>query len=148
MSPIANQVIGSITTDLTNSNAFDKACDMPAGDLIADAQLAATAPAGFGEAVIAFMNRGGVRNPGFIFSQSSGGEPAGDVTYGEAFTVQPFGNSLVTMSLTRQDIKNALEQQFAGCRGQASTATRIMLTSNGLNKHGMAASRAIRGSAT
>jgi 5'-nucleotidase len=104
---------------------------MPAGDLIADAQLAATAPAGFGEAVIAFMNRGGVRSPGFTFATSGAGEGDGNVTYGEAFTVQPFGNSLVTMTLTAQDLKNALEQQFAGCRGQSATTTRVMLPSAG-----------------
>ncbi|MFN0160445.1 MAG: bifunctional metallophosphatase/5'-nucleotidase [Burkholderiales bacterium] len=129
VSPIANQVIGSITTSLPNT-AADRACNMPAGDLIADAQLAATAQPGFGEAVVAFMNRGGVRNPGFNFAQSVG-EGDGNVTYGEAFTVQPFGNSLVTMTLTTQDIKNVLEQQFAGCRGQSATATRIMIPSNG-----------------
>ncbi len=133
VSPIANQVIGSITTDLTNSNSFDAACNMPAGDLIADAQLAATAPAAFGGAQIAFMNRGGVRSPGFTFAGSAAGEGNGNVTYGEAFTAQPFGNSLVTMTVTAQDLKNVLEQQFAGCRGQGVANTRIMLPSAGLN---------------
>jgi 5'-nucleotidase len=130
VSPIANQVIGSITTSLTNG-AIDNACNMPAGDLIADAQLAATAPDGFGNAVIAFMNRGGVRNPGFTFASSPVGEGDGNVTYGEAFTTQPFGNSVVTMTLTAADLKNVLEQQFAGCRGQGATNTRIMLPSAG-----------------
>jgi 5'-nucleotidase len=130
VSPLANQVIGSITRDLP-ANASDNACNMPAGDLIADAQLTATASAGSGEAVIAFMNRGGVRNPGFTFASSAAGEGNGTVTYGEAFTVQPFGNSLVTMTLTAQDIKNVLEEQFAGCRGQTATTTRIMIPSGG-----------------
>lgn len=130
VSPIANQVIGSITTSLPNT-AIDNACNMPAGDMIADAQLAATAPSGFGNAVIAFMNRGGVRNPGFTFASGPAGEGDGNVTYGEAFTTQPFGNSLVTMTLTSQDIKNVLEQQFAGCRGQLPTNTRVMLPSAG-----------------
>ena len=49
------------------------------------------------------MNPGGVRAD-LTFAQSSGGEPAGDVTYGEAFTVQPFGNLLVTMDLTGEQI--------------------------------------------
>jgi len=129
VSPIAGQVIGSITADATNfANA---AGEMDAGDLIADAQLAATQPAQFGGARIAFMNAGGVRNPGFVFSQISGGEAAGDVTYGEAFTVQPFGNSLVTMTLTGQQIKDVLEQQFPGCMGQ--TVKRIMQVSNGFS---------------
>ena len=129
--PIANRVIGAITSNLPNT-AVDAACNMPAGDLIADAQLAATSAADLGGATIALMNRGGVRSPGFTFASSAAGEGDGNVTYGEAFTVQPFGNSLVTMSLTTQDIKDVLEQQFAGCRGQSTTATRIMVPSNGL----------------
>ena len=130
VSPIASQVIGSIKAELPAS-ATDAACNMPAGELIADAQLAATAASGFGDAVIAFMNRGGVRSPGFTFASGTAGEGDGNVTYGEAFTVQPFGNSLVTLTLTAQDLKNVLEQQFAGCRGQASAATRIMIPSKG-----------------
>ena len=129
VSPLANSVIGSITRELGNG-ASDAACNIPAGDLIADSQLAATQPAAFGQAVIAFMNRGGVRSPGFLFTQSVA-EGDGNITYGEAFTVQPFGNSLVTMTLTAQDIKDVLEQQFAGCRGQSATATRIMIPSTG-----------------
>jgi 5'-nucleotidase len=130
VSPIASQVIGAITAELP-AGASDAACNMPAGDLIADAQLAATASAQFGGAQFAFMNRGGVRSPGFTFASSSAGEGNGNVTYGEAFTVQPFGNSLVTVTLTAQDVKNALEQQFAGCRGQGAANTRIMIPSAG-----------------
>jgi 5'-nucleotidase len=128
VSPIAGQVIGQISTALPNT--ADAAGNMPAGELVADAQLAATAPQGFGEAVIAFMNPGGVRSPGFTYPSSAAGEGDGKVTYGEAFTVQPFGNSLVTMTLTAQDLKNALEQQFAGCRGQGTQ--RILIPSVGL----------------
>ena len=59
------------------------------GDIIADSQLAATAPSGFGDAVVGFMNPAG---------NSRMHIAAGDITYGPA--VQPFGNSLVTMTLT------------------------------------------------
>jgi 5'-nucleotidase len=126
VSPLANQVIGTITADMTN--AANAAGEMQAGDLIADAQLQATQPASLGGAVMAFMNAGGVRNPGFV-KPAAASFPY-DVTYGEAFTVQPFGNSLVTMTLTAQQIKDVLEQQFLGCNGQ--TAQRIMQISNGL----------------
>jgi 5'-nucleotidase len=84
-----------------------------------------------GGAVIAFMNAGGVRSPGFVVPTTT--PPTTypyDLTYGNAFTVQPFGNSLVTMTLTAQQIKDVLEQQFSGCNGQ--TAQRIMQISNGL----------------
>jgi 5'-nucleotidase len=127
VSPIANMVIGSITATLANS--ADSAGNMPAGELIADSQLAATAPTAFGAATIAFMNPGGVRTS-FNFAGGAAGEGDGNVTYGEAFTVQPFGNSLVTMTLTAQDLKNLLEQQFAGCRGQGTQ--RLLIPGVGL----------------
>ena len=130
VSPLANSVIGAITTDLPNSRT-DGACNMPAGSLIADSQLAATQPASFGGAAMAFMNGGGVRSPGFTFASSPAGEGSGNVTYGEAFTVQPFGNSLVTLSLSTQNIRDFLEEQFAGCLGQSATATRFALPSAG-----------------
>lgn len=127
VSPLANSVVATITGDLTNT--ANAAGEMAAGDLIADAQLAATQPAGLGGAQIAFMNAGGVRSPGFV-KPSSATYPYA-LTYGDAFTVQPFGNSLVTLTLNQQQIKDVLEQQFNGCQGQ--TATRIMQVSNGLN---------------
>ncbi len=107
--PLANRVIGSITTDITRT--ANAAGESALGDVIADSQLAATALPGFGEAVVAFMNPGGIRTD-LIFNQISGGELPGEVTYGEAFSVQPFGNSLVTMSLTGAQIDTLLEQQF------------------------------------
>jgi 5'-nucleotidase len=127
IAPVANVVLGSIATALPNARA-DAACNMPAGSLVADAQLAATKAAGFGDASIAFINGGGVR-AGFTLPSSTAGEGDGNVTYGEAFTVQPFGNSLVSMSLTSQNIKDFLEEQFAGCIGQ--TVNRIALPSAG-----------------
>ena len=128
--PIANRVIGSITRDVLNTR--DSACNMPAGEMIADSQLAATQAPEFGGAVLALMNPGGVRNPGFLFTGSPVGEGDGNVTYGEAFQVQPFGNSLVTMTLTTQQIRDVLEQQFPNCFGQTSFA-RVMLPSKGLH---------------
>ncbi len=126
VSPLANSVIASITAPMTNT--ANTAGEMEAGDLIADAQLAATQPAALGGAVMAFMNAGGVRNPGFV---NTAGTYPYDLTYGDAFTTQPFGNSLVTMTLTAQQLKDVLEQQFANCNGQGS-ANRIMQIANGL----------------
>jgi 5'-nucleotidase len=78
------------------------------------------------------MNGGGVRSPGYGYRSSTAGEGDGNVTYGEAFAVQPFGNSLITMSLSARQIRDALEEQFAGCRGQSRSTTRLMLPSAGL----------------
>ncbi|MBF5067110.1 bifunctional metallophosphatase/5'-nucleotidase, partial [Salmonella enterica subsp. enterica serovar Istanbul] len=80
------------------------------GDVIADAQLAATSGAGGANAVAAFMNPGGIRTD--ILYAHGGKHPDGEVTYGEAFAVQPFANLLVTMTLTGAQIKEALEAQF------------------------------------
>ena len=82
--------------------------------MIADAQLDATNDVGFGEAVVAFMNPGGIRAD-LTFPSSPAGEGDGVVTYGEMFTVQPFGNSMVTMTLTGTQIDRLLEEQFAPC---------------------------------
>lgn len=126
VSPLASAVIGTIVSAVNNTT--DDGGMRPAGALIADAQLQATQPAGVGNAVIAFMNPGGVRDPGFVDYVAPVAYPY-DVTYGDAFRVQPFGNSLVTMTLTAQQIKNLLEQQFAGCLGQGTQ--RILQISSG-----------------
>lgn len=105
-----NRVIGKITATL--SRTANAAGESALGDVIADAQLDATDDAGFGQAQVAFMNPGGIRAD---LPYSAPGKADGNVTYGEAFTVQPFGNSLVTMTLTGAQIHTLLEQQFTGC---------------------------------
>ena len=62
------------------------------------------------------MNTGGIRQD-LVFNQISGGEQPGEVTYGELFTVQPFGNPLETVTMTGLQIKRVLEQQFQGGNG-------------------------------
>ena len=111
--PLRDRVIGSATADITRD--LDDSGENAAGNLIADAQLAATTAQG---AVAAFMNPGGVR----------GNLAAGDVTYGEAFTVQPFGNSLVTLNLTGAQLLEVLKQQWCG-----QTAARVLLPSAGVH---------------
>jgi 5'-nucleotidase len=123
--PLANQVIGRIQGDLTRAGSLQG--ESALGDVIADAQLAATAPDGLGSADVAFMNPGGIRADLRVGDISSGGEAPGEVTYGEAFTVQPFGNSLVTKTMTGEMIRSLLEQQFPGCGGQ--TTKRILQVS-------------------
>jgi 5'-nucleotidase len=107
--PLANRVIGRITADITT--AATPAGESALGDVIADSQLLSTTPADRGNAVVAFMNPGGIR-ANLLFANSPGGEAPGEVTYGEVFAVQPFGNSLVTMTLTGAQIDTLLEQQF------------------------------------
>ena len=95
VAPLANRVVGAITEDILRGATRQE--ESALGDVIADGQLAATAPADLGGAQIAFMNPGGIRAD-LIYDQISGGEQPGEITYAESFTVQPFGNSLVTLS--------------------------------------------------
>jgi len=129
--PVTDRVVGAIAAELPN-RPDDAACNVRAGELVADAQLAATASPGAGGARMALVNRGGLRT-GLTFASGPAGEGDGRVTYGEAFAIQPFGNVLVTMTLTSRELKDALEQQFAGCLGQDPQATRLLLPSAGLH---------------
>ena len=123
--PLANRVVGSITADITRTNNL--AGESALGDVIADAQLDATNDPGFGDAVVAFMNPGGIRAD-LTYSQISGGELPGEVTYEEMFTVQPFGNSMVTMTLSGAQIERLLEEQLPGC---TLAAARVLQVSAG-----------------
>ena len=127
--PLANRVVGTISADILSARGTPRgdnpAGEQPMGDVIADAMLAATNPSDFGGAVAAFMNSGGVRAS--LFKARSGTETAdGQVTYGEAFTVQPFGNTLVVKTCTGQQLYDVLNQQFGNPSG---TSNRIMLPS-------------------
>jgi 5'-nucleotidase len=123
VAPIANRVVGAIAADIVRDVQYNQ--ESPLGDVIADAQLAWTTADG---AQIALMNPGGIR-ASLSYSASSGGEAPGQVTYGEAFTVQPFNNLVVTQTFTGAQLKDVLEQQFPGFNGQ--TTQRVLQVSAG-----------------
>ncbi|MCG2625198.1 bifunctional metallophosphatase/5'-nucleotidase [Bradyrhizobium sp. WYCCWR 13023] len=101
--PIANRPAGSVTQTL--SRVPNEAGESALGDIIADAQLAATKDAKDGSAVIALTNPGGIRTD--LIPKENGA-----VSYGELFASQPFRNRLVTMTLTGSQLKDMLEQQW------------------------------------
>jgi 5'-nucleotidase len=101
--PIASRPAGSVTETL--SRTPNAAGESLLGNIIADAQLAATASEKTGGAVIALTNPGGIRS-------DVARKEDGAVSYGDVFAAQPFRNQLVTMTLTGQQIKDALEQQW------------------------------------
>ncbi|WP_293791538.1 bifunctional UDP-sugar hydrolase/5'-nucleotidase [uncultured Corynebacterium sp.] len=70
--------------------------------MIADATLYGVNKLTDLNADIGVMNAGGVRED----------LASGEVTFAEAFAVQPFGNSLGVVEITGEDLKNALEQQW------------------------------------
>lgn len=111
VAPIAGRVIGSITGDITRAAGGARDKESSLGNLIADAQQEATSTPQLGGAVAAFMNPGGVRAD-LTYASSPGGGADGEVTYGEVYSVQPFGNNLVTMTLKGSQIDTLLEQQW------------------------------------
>ena len=104
-----NTPVGTITADITRGGTppgSDRGVESAAGNLVADAQQWATS---FNGAQVAFMNPGGVRSD-LTFADSAG-EGDGVVTFGEAFTFQPFGNTLLTFPMTGAEIISVLEEQ-------------------------------------
>lgn len=96
VAPLVSRVVGTASADILRTE--NAAGESALGNLIADAQRAAM------NTDFAFMNPGGIRADLF----------AGSVTWGELFTIQPFNNDLVKMSLTGAQIKTLLEQQWQG----------------------------------
>jgi 2',3'-cyclic-nucleotide 2'-phosphodiesterase (5'-nucleotidase family) len=85
-----SEVVGYVTADL--SRVPDGSS--PLGNLVTDAMREATG------ADLAFQNSFGIRD----------NIPAGEVTMRHLYRVLPFGNELVVMDLTGQQIKKLLEQ--------------------------------------
>jgi len=96
VAPMVSRVIGTTTAGISRS--ANAAGESPLGNLIADAQRRKMGTD------FSFMNAGGIRAD----------IPAGNVTWGDLFTVQPFGNDLVTMNLTGAQIVQLLNQQWDG----------------------------------
>jgi len=103
--PLGQRVVGKIAVPLSREET--PAGEMPLGQVIADAQLAATRTAADGSAQIALTNPGGIR---------AALQPEGDgsVRYEALFAVQPFYNNLVTLTLSGAQIVQLLEQQWRG----------------------------------
>ncbi|GAB4076630.1 bifunctional metallophosphatase/5'-nucleotidase [Nostocoides australiense] len=112
--PIAAKVVGTVAQDVTGDSGGNRGIETPMADLVADSILWGTQS---GNSQIAFLNVGGVR-ASFLVNQISNGEDPGEITYTEAYNVAPFGNLLVTMDMTGQQIKDTLEQQYDPTRGR------------------------------
>jgi 5'-nucleotidase len=116
--PLAQRVVGRLGAALPRDT--NAAGESPIGQVIADAQLAATREAG---AQVAFMNPGGIR--------AALPQPAdGLVRYESLFSVQPFYNNLVTMTLSGAQLLQLLEQQWSDAGGSAG---RVMQVSRGFS---------------
>ncbi|HEK9102459.1 5'-nucleotidase C-terminal domain-containing protein [Bacillus pfraonensis] len=94
IAPLVNEVVGKSTAPLDRKQ--NAAGESTLGNLIADAQRATM------QSQIALMNPGGIRND----------LDTGDITWGELYGIQPFGNQLIKVNLTGQDIRDILNQQW------------------------------------
>lgn len=106
--PFANRPVGRITGLLANREDADG--QSPAGLVIADADLFVTRGAG---AQLALLNPGSVRA---TIAPEAGGDA---VTYGALFRTEPFGNNLVTITMSGAQLKAVLEQQWLPTRQKA-----------------------------
>ncbi|TYP70812.1 bifunctional 2',3'-cyclic-nucleotide 2'-phosphodiesterase/3'-nucleotidase [Paenibacillus methanolicus] len=94
--PVMNAPVGKSAAAITREATA--AGESALGNLIADG-MRETMKTDF-----AFMNSGGIRND----------LPQGSVTYGNMFSIQPFGNVLIKMTLTGAQMKELMNQQWAG----------------------------------
>lgn len=101
--------VGDITADFNRArqtNASEnRGGESTIGNFVADVQKWST------DADIALMNPGGIR-ANLTYASSNAADPNGNVTYREAATVQPFANTLVTLTLTGTQLKGVLEEQW------------------------------------
>jgi 5'-nucleotidase len=95
VAPITDRLIGTATHAISAKQ--NSAGESALGDLIADAQRSVMSTD------FAFMNPGGVR----------ANLDSGTVTWGELYTIQPFGNYCVSMGLTGRQIYDVLNAQWA-----------------------------------
>jgi len=89
-----SRVVATLPQALTR--ATTEAGESILGDLVADSQRMAT------HADIALMNPGGLRSD----------LHAGSLTWGDVLTLQPFGNHLVTLDMTGEQLLNVLEEEW------------------------------------
>ncbi|HET7579283.1 MAG TPA: 5'-nucleotidase C-terminal domain-containing protein [Bacillales bacterium] len=96
---LTQRVVGTAAEDVTEEQS--PAGESALGDLIADSHRAAMG------SDFALMNEGGIRH----------NLEAGEITWGDLFTIQPFGNELIQKTLTGAQLKALLEQQWQGAIG-------------------------------
>ncbi|WP_440114886.1 5'-nucleotidase C-terminal domain-containing protein [Paenibacillus sp. QZ-Y1] len=98
--PELTKPVGTTDGSVTRTDAYNN--EAPLGNLIADAMRQADFGDKASDADFAFMNPGGIRAD----------LPKGDVTFADLAKIQPFGNTLVKLELTGEQVKTLLQQQW------------------------------------
>ncbi|MEC1525870.1 bifunctional 2',3'-cyclic-nucleotide 2'-phosphodiesterase/3'-nucleotidase [Neobacillus niacini] len=110
IAPTINEEVGVAAVEITRT--ANEAGESALGNLIADSMRDAT------KADFAFMNSGGIRDN---LNQ-------GPITWGELFAIQPFGNDVVTMKVTGEQIRTLLNQQFSADRNRIMAVSGLKYT--------------------
>ncbi|MHA7582916.1 5'-nucleotidase C-terminal domain-containing protein [Paenibacillus vandeheii] len=98
--PELTKPVGTTDGSVTRTDAYNNEAAL--GNLIADSMREADFGDKASAADFAFMNPGGIRAD----------LPKGDVTFADLAKIQPFGNTLVKLELTGEQIKTLLQQQW------------------------------------
>ena len=130
--PIKNTVVGSHVEDILGDASGNRGIETPMGAVVADSILWGTAGPAKGNAQISFMNIGGVRSS-LRLSPPTGTEGIGQITYQEAYNIAPFGNLLVTMDMTGDQIRQVLEQQYQPVPARGSRPMLALAVSEGFS---------------
>jgi 2',3'-cyclic-nucleotide 2'-phosphodiesterase (5'-nucleotidase family) len=102
---LRNKVIGTQSVDIRR--APDRLHESAMGNLVADAMRAK-----YPGVDAAYTNSGGLRQD-ILQAPPTAGEAAGEITWGEAFAVLPFGNRTVIETLTGAQLTTAFLNGFA-----------------------------------
>jgi 2',3'-cyclic-nucleotide 2'-phosphodiesterase (5'-nucleotidase family) len=102
---LRNKVIGTQTDDIKRD--LERRHESPMGNLVADA-MRLRYPGVDG----AITNSGGLRAD-LVVAPPSAGEQPGEITWGEVFSVLPFGNRTVILTLTGAKLQEAFTNGFS-----------------------------------
>lgn len=127
--PIAKQIVGTHTEDILGDSSGNRGIETPMADVVADAILWGANASDSGKAQIAFMNVGGVRED--LPMAPKYAEGPGQITYAEAFDIAPFSNILQTGTMTGDQIRQVLEQQYQPIAARGSRPMLAMGVSQG-----------------
>ncbi|MEC5425420.1 5'-nucleotidase C-terminal domain-containing protein [Virgibacillus sp. C22-A2] len=112
IAPIINEVIGYNAYDLTGSYTGDG--DHGLGNLIADGMNWKMG------SDFAMMNGGGIRDHLL----------AGEVTWGDLYNIQPFGNTIMTVEVTGADLYSIINEQISPMYGPDYSVSGLHYTWN------------------
>lgn len=121
-------VVGAVSDDLLRPHDGTRGNESAIGDVLGNVALWQGDQ--ITDADIGVINAGGIRAD-IAYAGDTAGNPLnvdGAVTYAEAFTVQPFGNTMAYIDLTGAQVDKMLEQQWQD--GKSRPVLRLGISTN------------------